>query len=124
MLSPERLAAAYEKARAALLAERHPDGYWLGELSSSALATATAISALALVGGHAELVFSGLSWLSEHQNADGGWGDTVKSLSNISTTMLGRAAYRIAGAPPEFAAAFAKADEFIAKRWGATPAEQ
>src|SRR2546421_2505401 len=98
MLSRERLAAAYEKARAALLAERHPDGYWLGELSSSALATATAVSALSLVGGQGELVRGGLRWLSEHQSADGGWGDTVKSLSNISTTMLCRAAFRIAGA--------------------------
>jgi squalene-hopene/tetraprenyl-beta-curcumene cyclase len=123
-LSRERLAAAYEKARAALLSERHPDGYWLGELSSSALSTATAVSALSLVGGNADLVRGGLRWLSEHQNADGGWGDTVKSLSNISTTMLCRAAYRLAGSPPEFAAAFTRADEFMAKRWGATPAEQ
>src|SRR5262245_39059581 len=97
-LPRERLAAAYEVARAALLAERHPDGYWLGELSSSALSTAAAVSAVSHVGGHAALVGSGLRWLSEHQNADGGWGDTVKSLSNISTTMLSRAAYRIAGA--------------------------
>src|SRR5262245_14638244 len=124
MVSRERLAAAYAKARAALLAERHPDGYWLGELSSSALSTATAASALSLVGGQAELVRGGLRWLSEHQNADGGWGDTVKSLSNISTTMLCRAAFRIAGEPPEFATAFAQADEFMAKRWGATAAEQ
>jgi squalene-hopene/tetraprenyl-beta-curcumene cyclase len=70
------------------------------------------------------LVGGGLRWLSEHQNADGGWGDTVKSLSNISTTMLCRAAFRLAGAPPEFAAAFARADVFMAKRWGDTPAEQ
>src|SRR5436305_10787254 len=110
MISRERLRAAYETAKAALLAERHPDGYWLGELSSSALSTATAVSALSLVGGHAELVHGGLRWLSEHQNADGGWGDTVKSLSNISTTMLCRAADRLAGAPPEYAASFAKAD--------------
>jgi squalene-hopene/tetraprenyl-beta-curcumene cyclase len=123
-LSRERLAAAYEIAKAALLAERHPGGYWLGELSSSALSTATTVSALSLVGGHAEMVRGGLRWLSEHQNADGGWGDTVKSLSNISTTMLGRAACRIAGAPPEFTTAFARADEFMAKRWGATPTEQ
>ena len=38
----ERLEAAYQKALAALLAERHPDGYWVGELSTSALSTATA----------------------------------------------------------------------------------
>ena len=41
--------AAYEKAKADLLAERTPDGHWVGELSSSALSTATAVSALAMV---------------------------------------------------------------------------
>ena len=40
---------AYQTALAALLAERIPDGYWVGELSTSALSTATAVSALALV---------------------------------------------------------------------------
>lgn len=124
MLTHERLTAAYEKARAALLAERNAEGYWLGELSSSALSTATAISALSLVGGHEALVRRGLEWLASHQNDDGGWGDTVKSFSNISTTMLCRAAYRIAGSRPEFAAAFAKTDQFMAAKWGATATEQ
>ena len=38
-----------------------------------------------------------------HQNADGGWGDTVLSLSNISTTSLAWAALAIAapGLHPE-----------------------
>ena len=40
----------------------------------------------------------GLNWLAAHQNADGGWGDTVKSFSNISTTMLCRAAFHLTGA--------------------------
>ena len=124
MLTRERLAAAYRTARDALLAERDQEGFWLGELSSSALATATAVSALALVSGHDALVRRGLEWLAHHRNEDGGWGDTVKSFSNISTTMLCRAAYRIAGSPPEFAASFAKADEFMAAKWGATAAEQ
>ena len=30
----------------------------------------------------------GCVWLLAHQNEDGGWGDTTKSFSNISTTML------------------------------------
>src|SRR5438874_1346979 len=42
ILSPDRLKAAYLTARDALLDERTPDGHWVGELSSSALATATA----------------------------------------------------------------------------------
>ena len=48
-LDPARLRAAYEKVREELLDERTPGGHWVGELSSSALSTATAISALSVV---------------------------------------------------------------------------
>ena len=48
MINASRVWAAYEKARADLLAERSVDGHWEGSLSSSPLATATAISALIL----------------------------------------------------------------------------
>src|SRR5258707_754683 len=98
-LDRARLDAAYRTALDALLKERHPDGYWVGELSSSALATATAVMALFMVqqkrgaADHADLIDRGLAWLVAHQNPDGGWGDTDKSFSNISTTMLCRAAF-------------------------------
>ncbi|MDB5297237.1 MAG: shc 2, partial [Phycisphaerales bacterium] len=39
------------------------------------------------------LVRRGLGWLALNQNADGGWGDTTKSFSNISTTCLCWAAF-------------------------------
>ncbi|HJZ94349.1 MAG TPA: prenyltransferase/squalene oxidase repeat-containing protein [Gemmataceae bacterium] len=104
MTEPDRLRSAYRAARDALLRERTPDGFWAGELSASALSTATAVAALSLAGrsvnhsGDTEsLINNGLRWLCDHQNADGGWGDTVKSVSNISTTMLCRAAFHIAG---------------------------
>jgi squalene-hopene/tetraprenyl-beta-curcumene cyclase len=42
------------------------------------------------------LAVGGLQWLSEHQNADGGFGDTVLSVSNISTTMLVHAVFHFA----------------------------
>jgi len=48
-MDPARLRTAYEQAKRELLAERTPDGHWVGELSSSALSTATAVSALAMV---------------------------------------------------------------------------
>ncbi len=106
---PGRLESAYQTALQALLAERTPGGYWVGELSTSALSTATAIGALSLVHNFnhsltthhsplTTLIDNGLRWLAEHQNADGGWGDTDRSLSNISTTMLCRAAFHLAGA--------------------------
>src|SRR5262245_40250069 len=100
----DRLEAAYQKARSTLLAERHPDGYWVGELSTSALSTATAVMALHLAKPQSAtaLIDGGLSWLAAHQNDDGGWGDTVKSFSNISTTMLCRAAFRLTGTASRF----------------------
>ena len=85
------------------LAARTPDGHWAGELSSSALATATAATALAAAGRGRprraldELVRNGLAWLVATQNADGGWGDTTDSPSNVSTTALVWAALTIAG---------------------------
>jgi squalene-hopene/tetraprenyl-beta-curcumene cyclase len=81
-------------ARQALLDAREPSGHWEGELSSSALSTATAVFTLSLYraqhpeSGHGALITRGLDWLAAHQNSDGGWGDTVKSFSNISTTAL------------------------------------
>ena len=81
-------------ARRELLDRRTAGGVWEGELSSSALSTATAVCALALLDNadHSddlvELVRQGVAWLAEHQNIDGGWGDTVNSPSNISTTTL------------------------------------
>ena len=48
-LSDERLQSALATARRVLLAERVGAGHWVGALSTSALSTATAVSALAIV---------------------------------------------------------------------------
>ena len=95
------VAAAREKVVAALLAARNAQGHWTGELSSSALATATAVCALSVVVRHSHeprceltaLIEAGLGWLAANQNADGGWGDTDRSFSNLSTTALVWAAF-------------------------------
>ena len=81
---------ALTNARRLLLAARTPAGHWEGELSSSALSTATAVFALSMHPKRREepVVARGVEWLITNQNADGGWGDTVKSISNISTTAL------------------------------------
>ncbi len=86
---------ALQATKDRLLAERHESGMWRGELSSSALATATAVLALRLVdpAAHEEAAQGGLRWLAATQCADGGWGDTTLSLPNISTTLLCWAAF-------------------------------
>lgn len=90
MTDPGLLATTLTNARSTLLAERNERGHWTGELSTSALSTATALVALGLVDerAHRPRIASACAWLATHQNADGGWGDTVKSFSNISTTLL------------------------------------
>jgi squalene-hopene/tetraprenyl-beta-curcumene cyclase len=76
---------------------------WTGKLSASALSTATAIVALALarrkssltIARRDRLIEQGLAWLASHANGDGGWGDTVCSRSNLSTTTLVWAAFGV-----------------------------
>jgi squalene-hopene/tetraprenyl-beta-curcumene cyclase len=128
LIDLDRLQRAYRIARDALLAERTPDGHWVGELSTSALSTATAVSALALVRrhttqDHAALIAGGIAWLAAHQNADGGWGDTTKSLSNISTTMLCRAAFHITGTAAQHGESLRRCETYLAEHFGRTPEE-
>lgn len=92
-----------------------PWGCWQGRLSGSALSTATAVFALSVVdrARHDPLIGKGLDWLIENQNCDGGWGDTVSSLSNISTTMLCWSALAIAGQSSRRDRAVAKAESWL-----------
>ncbi len=104
----ERLDAAWQVAFERLQSTQLPAGNWAGGLSTSALSTATAISALVESRNHhciateqAELVSEairvGCNWLQTHQNSDGGFGDTDRSQSNIATSLLVIAAWEMAG---------------------------
>lgn len=64
-----------------------------------------------------KLVDGGLKWLAEHQNSDGGWGDTVLSISNISTTMLAHAVFRVSVAA-EWSVVIQSSAAYIAKAGG------
>lgn len=125
-MTVDQIHRAYFKARDALLAERVPEGHWVGELSTSALSTATAVMALHLVNpaAHRTLIDGGLRWLAAHQNADGGWGDTVKSFSNISTAMLCRAAFAMTGAEKEYPSVIEKSEAWLTTHAGDTPARR
>jgi squalene-hopene/tetraprenyl-beta-curcumene cyclase len=135
----ERVIAAHDAVRSDLFAERTLGGHWVGELASSPLATATAVSALTLAHGsrpedrHAdravrngridaehvvrgdlsELIVESLHWLAQRQNNDGGWGDTDGGRSNLAATMLVRAAFRLTGVPAKYAGMSERAEKFI-----------
>lgn len=108
------------QARRSLLAERNEHGHWEGCLSSSALSTATAVVALNLMGkeAHAREIDAGCDWLLRHSNEDGGWGDTVRSHSNLSTTLLCWSALTLAR--PESAAGVEAAERWITAAVGGT----
>jgi squalene-hopene/tetraprenyl-beta-curcumene cyclase len=136
MIDACALSSALDRVRADLASECDASGHWTGELSTSALSTATAVSALALVERHASadqsgrfydaarfgqlgaLICGGLRWLAQHQNSDGGWGDTDRSYSNIATTMLVRAAFHLTGLPANHADMLERADAYIAAQGG------
>jgi squalene-hopene/tetraprenyl-beta-curcumene cyclase len=146
-LDRERLLAAHRAIRSDLLAERTPQGYWVGRLSSSPLATATAISALVLAeqggtscglpaytpgqlensadelyrGDLSELIVRSLHWLAEQQNEDGGWGDTDRSTSNLATTMLVEAAFHLTGVPAKYKDLLKRAGQYV-ESLGGVPA--
>ena len=125
MIDPHRLVAAYLQARDDLLNARVA-GHWVGQLSTSALSTATAVSALALVERDnrsavrpsPELIDRGLAWLAGHQNDDGGWGDTDKSYSNVATTMLVRAAFHLGGRSDMGGGQLERAEQYLQRQGG------
>ena len=101
VLDPDAFRQILTHATQKLLSSRVKQGHWEGELSSSALSTATAVLALVLfvregrgrvspdlLAACQGCIAKGIEWLKQAQNTDGGFGDTAQSLSNVSTTVL------------------------------------
>ena len=132
------IAEAHCRASQGLLGFLGPRGFWEGFLSSSALSTATACCALTIawragvcpnIGTEANLNANlgarvkGLDWLRDHQNLDGGWGDTTLSVSNISTTLLVWAAFGAEGCGhgrADWDSCIKRAEEYIVRVCGST----
>tara|TARA_B100001939_G_scaffold241215_1_gene208654 strand:+ start:436 stop:2370 length:1935 start_codon:yes stop_codon:yes gene_type:complete len=126
----DKLKTAASAARRRLLDERNSRLFWEGELATSALSTATAISTLGLLYKHypkhneglpkrdelLPIIANGCNWLVSNQNEDGGWGDTVLSYSNIATTILSIAAIKLAGKENEYVEAIETATAYVDKQ--------
>jgi len=128
MIDSHSLFSAFQTVRRELLALREPSGNWVGELSSSAFATATATSALCIVAGavkeeprreaYQQLAGRSVEWLVAGQNSDGGWGDTRSSPSNLAATMLVRAAIQLAAQCERYSDSLARAQRWCESRGG------
>lgn len=80
-----------------LMGQINEEGFWTGELSSSALGVAVSVAALHFDDpnkNRTEIV-SGLNWLKNNINPDGSFGDTPESPGNISTSLLVYAAINL-----------------------------
>jgi len=99
MSDKKHLKVQYNTLIDLLLKEQNQEGFWTGRLSSSALATAVAITALKIKGvsDYKAKIEKGLEWLLHHLNDDGGFGDTPESQSNVSTSLLCYAAINYCG---------------------------
>ena len=131
----ERMERAIDRLRSDLVLLKGSSNHWTGTLSTSALSTATAVSALSIsrdqfqkkpwpieegLNGDRysprrwdELIENGSGWLSRSQNTDGGFGDTDRSLSNIATTLLVLAAWKLAGHNSRYSTKITAARDYV-----------
>jgi squalene-hopene/tetraprenyl-beta-curcumene cyclase len=120
-----RIRASIEILLSELTVAKQGQPNWLGKLSDSALSTATAVSALSVCRQTTDtqrfdsIIEKGSVWLSHSQNADGGFGDTDRSLSNIATTLLVLAAWELSGNTRRFSEQTKRAWDFVDRlgRW-------
>ena len=137
----DRIEQAIFRLRSDLVSLKGSSNHWTGTLSTSALSTATAVSALSICRDQYQkkpwpienglngdrhspdrwdrLIEDGSGWLSRSQNTDGGFGDTGRSLSNIATTFLVLAAWQLAGHNSRYPAKIAAAWDYVERsgRW-------
>ena len=87
----------FSELSAILLQKRNASGYWEGQLSSSALGVAVAITALHFYDAilNKSEISSGIEWLYSNINNDGGFGDSPESVSNVSTSLLCYSAVKV-----------------------------
>jgi hypothetical protein len=108
----------YLQLRSQLMNERNQKGFWTGELATSALSTAVAVVALKVAGHESdrERVHLGFEWLLGNINADGGYGDTTESVSNVSTTLLVYSALKFCQTGQEGVSALKAIEKWLSER--------
>lgn len=108
-----------------ILSLRNENGMWTGRLSSNALSTALAVFALWKYDKekYKSQIIQGLSWLTANRNVDGAWGDTIRSQSNLSTTLLAWATFSIVEGDEKFQEPICEAEVWLKRRVGSLEPE-
>lgn len=102
-MNEEQLDEMIRQLSEQLKQRRTPGGIWRGKLSSSAVSTSVAVFALYQIDkdAFAPYIQRGAAWLKATMCADGSWGDSVESPSNLTATLLSYAALYAVDTPPE-----------------------
>lgn len=86
-----------------LLKEREEGKIWRGSLSSSAISTSVSVFALHEIDAvkYAPYIDKGVAWLQQTMKAEGSWGDSIESPSNLTATLLTYASLYAVGVKSE-----------------------
>ncbi len=96
-MTKDRIEIRFKELGNILVDELNEEGFWTGQLSSSALGVAVSVAALHFHDSeeNRKEIQLGLTWLKHNINTDGSYGDTPESPGNISTSLLVYAAIHL-----------------------------
>jgi squalene-hopene/tetraprenyl-beta-curcumene cyclase len=93
-----RVSAAIRSASDHLFSSQHQDGYWCGELEADTTLESDYILLHTLLGtGDPARFQRAANWITQHQNADGGWSIYVGGPSNIGASVKAYFGLKLAG---------------------------
>jgi squalene-hopene/tetraprenyl-beta-curcumene cyclase len=97
-----------------LLSKREEGKIWRGKLSSSAISTSVSVFALHEIDAQTydRQIADGVAWLQRTMKADGSWGDSIESPSNLTATLLTYASLYAVGVRSE------KTQVYLKERFG------
>ncbi len=121
----EKRKQLFQNLEQKILSLRNENNLWTGRLSSSALSTALAVFALWKYDKqkYQQQITHGLNWLVANRNADGAWGDTIRSQSNLSTTLISWATFSIVENDEKFQEPIHEAEAWLIRRVGSLEPE-
>ena len=113
-MNKEQLQEMWHDAYGRLMQSRTANGMWNGRLSSSAISTSVSVFALQRIDSerYAFNIANGVKWLHDTMKADGTWGDSVESPSNMTATLLTYVSLYAVGQAP------AQAREYLDNQFG------